>query len=161
MGDFSVFGGDITFYPGDTITFVLENGTSITEDFIALFYSPGSTGPLETGGDFYNFFVLNLLPASYDPDLIINNTFNISASIDASSESSPTDSPTATASDSAASATSTDSTIPPACTDSRNNDAYPTCPDVSQHPGTIDGELYIQISALFILNRRDRVFPER
>ena len=55
---FDVFSGGATFYPGDTITFVLENGTSITDNFLAVYNSPGPTGPLETGGDFYNFFVL-------------------------------------------------------------------------------------------------------
>ena len=60
----------VTLYPGDSITFVLENGTQIGPDpWRALYIDPGPTGPLETGGDFYNFFVLGQYPASYDPDL--------------------------------------------------------------------------------------------
>jgi len=48
-----------TFYPGDTITFKLENGTNLTEQFQATYYDLGDTGPLQTGGDFYNSFVLD------------------------------------------------------------------------------------------------------
>ncbi|KAF4637196.1 hypothetical protein G7Y89_g886 [Cudoniella acicularis] len=67
-----------TFYPGDTITFVLENGTEISDYFQAVYNSRGNTGPLVTGGDFYNYFVLGILPASYDDNLIDNNNVNIS-----------------------------------------------------------------------------------
>lgn len=64
---FNVFSGDTIIYPGDSITFGFENGTNVTEDYLALYWSQGPTGPLETGGDFYNFFVLGWWPASYDP----------------------------------------------------------------------------------------------
>lgn len=64
---FSVFSGNTIIYPGDTITFGFENGTSVTQDYLALYWSQGPTGPLESGGDFYNFFVLGWWPASYDP----------------------------------------------------------------------------------------------
>ena len=58
QGYYSIFAGLGTFFPGETITFVLENGTQVgPENFIAVYNSPGPTGPLETGGDFYNFFV--------------------------------------------------------------------------------------------------------
>lgn len=156
-------GGGATFYPGDTITFVLENGTRITDNFIAIYYSPGNTGPLETGGDFYNYFVLNQLPASYDPDLIINNTFNTSAPDDTSSvETSSAASPTTTTSDSAASATPTDdSGATPTCTDSWNNPAYPECPDLSQDSGSIDGESKHQMHPFLPLIQTVRIFPER
>lgn len=36
-----------------------------TIKFYAVYYDPGETGPLETGGDFYSFFVLGLYPASF------------------------------------------------------------------------------------------------
>ncbi|KAE8441124.1 hypothetical protein EG329_005836 [Mollisiaceae sp. DMI_Dod_QoI] len=73
----NIFTGDATFYPGNTITFVFENGSSLQENFLGVYYSQGSTGPLETGADFFNFFVLGIYPTSYDPDLIDNNTVNI------------------------------------------------------------------------------------
>lgn len=68
QGVYDVFSGGATFYPGDTISAVLENGTVYNDTFLAIYNSPGPTGPLETGGDFYNFFVLGFYPASYDPD---------------------------------------------------------------------------------------------
>ncbi|KAF5527578.1 hypothetical protein CGCA056_v001770 [Colletotrichum aenigma] len=48
QGIFSIFAGASTFFPGETITFSFED-TSLEK----------------TPGDFYNFFVLGLLPASY------------------------------------------------------------------------------------------------
>lgn len=58
QGYYSIFSGFGSFYPGETISFKLENGTQVgPENFIAVYNSPGPTGPLETGGDFYNFFV--------------------------------------------------------------------------------------------------------
>ncbi|KUJ16945.1 uncharacterized protein LY89DRAFT_684938 [Mollisia scopiformis] len=98
----NIFTGDSTFYPGDTITFVFENGTSITEYFLGVYYSQGNTGPLETGGDFFNFFVLGIYPDSYDPDLIDNNTVNITAS-----SASVSDAPEATSTVLSTSGTST------------------------------------------------------
>lgn len=62
---------DLVLYPGDTITIVFENGTQLgPEPFSALYVDPGPTGPLETGGDFYNFFVLGLYPAGFYQDVI-------------------------------------------------------------------------------------------
>ena len=122
QGIFDVFSGGATFYPGDTITFTLENGTSITDNFIAVYNSPGPTGPLETGGDFYNFFVLGFYPASY------NDTSSDSA---ASSSVLPS-SAIATATSTAVSADATPSTW--------NNSAYPVLPDVFQTDlGTFGG----------------------
>ena len=65
--DYSIFESYIEFYPGDTITLGFENGTVLDpEPWVAIYNSPGPTGPLATGGDFYNFFVLGFYPASYD-----------------------------------------------------------------------------------------------
>jgi hypothetical protein len=66
----NVFGGGATFYPGDgsndNLTFTLANTTVVPTNWIA-FYDPSDcTGPLTTGGDFYNYFVLGLIPASYN-----------------------------------------------------------------------------------------------
>ncbi|KAN0067577.1 hypothetical protein V8E54_014446 [Elaphomyces granulatus] len=113
---FNVFSGGATFYPGDTITFGLENGTEIPDHFLAIYNSLGPTGPLETGGDFYNFFVLGFYPASFDPDLVDNNLVNISTT---TPSDTPTPTPTATPSP-----TST-------ATLSWDNSAYPN-PDIAQ-----------------------------
>lgn len=67
QGYFNAFSGNTLFYPGDSISFTLENGTTITEKYLGVYWSQGPTGPLATGGDFYNFFVLGYWPASYDP----------------------------------------------------------------------------------------------
>jgi hypothetical protein len=126
----TVFAGGATFYPGDTITFKLENGTVITDNWKAIYYSQGNTGPLETGGDFFNFFVLGFYPASYDPDLIDNNTVNIT---DLASASSSTSAAAAAPTVAVASAT-------PDCTETWGNLAYPACPDVAQSGlGSDDG----------------------
>lgn len=66
QGFYEVVAGGATLYPGDTYTLSFENGTSHEpQPWLALYNSPGDTGPLETGGDFYNFFVLGFYPASY------------------------------------------------------------------------------------------------
>jgi Peptidase family S41 len=122
-----------TFYPGDTITFKLENGTSLTESFQATYYDLGDTGPLQTGGDFYNSFVLGLLPASYDPDLVDNNNINITAILDdpSSFNATTTDVPSAEPTDPASSE--------PTC-GSWSNLAYPGCADTFQNDlGTFGG----------------------
>lgn len=54
------------FYAGDQMSLSFENGTTVSQRWTALYASPGFTGPLETGGDFYNFFVLGNYPANYD-----------------------------------------------------------------------------------------------
>lgn len=65
---FSTWGGNSMFYPGDELNFLLENGTHISANWLAVYTYSSSTGALETGGDFYNFFVLgvcclyNILP---------------------------------------------------------------------------------------------------
>ncbi|KAF4550210.1 Peptidase family S41-like protein 2 [Elsinoe fawcettii] len=65
QGADSAFGGSASFYPGDNVVFGFEDGTEKRYEFLARYYSPGPTGPLETGGDMFNFFVLGLYPASY------------------------------------------------------------------------------------------------
>ncbi|KAA8566121.1 hypothetical protein MFRU_039g00620 [Monilinia fructicola] len=118
QGFFNVFSGGATFYPGDNISFLLENGTSWTENYLAIYNSPGPTGPLQTGGDFYNFFVLGFYPASYDPD---EDSSEDDSNDDSSIES-------ATSSDAATVA----STIPTPTPTGWNNTAYPEIPDIAQ-----------------------------
>ena len=66
LGIPSLIEGATTLFPGDQITLAFENGT-ITDPipWIAFYHSPGDTGPLATPGDFFNFFVTGLYPASY------------------------------------------------------------------------------------------------
>ncbi|KAL8720877.1 MAG: hypothetical protein Q9225_002322 [Loekoesia sp. 1 TL-2023] len=66
---YSVFESAILVYPGETITIAFENGTQLgPQPWMALYNRIGPTGPLATGGDFCNFFVLGLHPASFDPN---------------------------------------------------------------------------------------------
>lgn len=67
--DYSIFESYVEFFPGDTITLGFENGTTAgPEPWVAVYNSPGPTGPLATGGDFYNFFVLGFYPPSFNPN---------------------------------------------------------------------------------------------
>jgi hypothetical protein len=132
-----------TFYPGDSITFELGNGTTLTELFQATYYDLGDTGPLQTGGDFYNSFVLGLLPASYDPDLIDNNTINITAILEQTdpdiSGAAPTAAPTAASTSTPAATSAAPISSAPAC-GSWSNLAYPDCADTFQDDlGTFGG----------------------
>lgn len=116
-GSFSIFEGYTTFYPGESIALTFENGTQLNPvPWRAYYNNQEDTGPLATGGDFYNFFVLGLYPDSYDP----NNPgqcFKPDADISSNSteDSSTSDSPNST-------------------TTSWSNfsNAYPPKPDVSQ-----------------------------
>ena len=63
----SIWDSHVRFYPGDEIELVMEDGTEYLDYWLALWKEPYTTGPLTTGGDFYNYFVLGLLPASYEP----------------------------------------------------------------------------------------------
>jgi hypothetical protein len=57
-----------TLYPGDTIEYTFKNGSNYTQTWYAYYSETYGTGPLTTGGDFYNFFVLGLWPANYDDE---------------------------------------------------------------------------------------------
>ena len=121
----SIFEGGVTFYPGENITLTLQNGTELGPDpWIAVYNSQGDTGPLATGGDFYNFFVLGLLPASYDD--------TVSATV---SDSSPT---SATSSGDAASS-STATPTPSSWADADGGFAYPDDPFVAQEDLGVTG----------------------
>jgi hypothetical protein len=72
LGDVSVFGGYVDFFPETFLNTTLENGTTDYSFWLALYTEPYPSGPLTTPGDFYNFFVLGELPASYNE----TNTFN-------------------------------------------------------------------------------------
>ncbi|EFQ30867.1 peptidase S41 family protein [Colletotrichum graminicola M1.001] len=68
QGALNIFSGSATFYPGDSLNFTYENPDldDVETSWLAIYNNPEFSGPLTTGGDFYNYFVLGLLPASYD-----------------------------------------------------------------------------------------------
>ena len=89
QGYYSIFGGATTLYPGDELSFTFEDGTNTTVPWLAFYYNPGPTGPLATGGDFYNFFVLGFYPASFNVSEL-NATSTVSSNSSAASTSTPT-----------------------------------------------------------------------
>lgn len=77
QGGLTTFAGGATFFPGDELKFEFENGSSIDTYWLAIYNEVANyTGPLTTGGDFYNYFVLGLVPASFDPTLIVSPTYS-------------------------------------------------------------------------------------
>ncbi|KAH4891136.1 hypothetical protein HBI17_183340 [Parastagonospora nodorum] len=67
QGYLSVF-QRLPLYPGDELSFTFENETSLDTIWLAMYAETALTGPLTTPGDFYNYFVLGLVPAGFDPD---------------------------------------------------------------------------------------------
>ena len=61
---------DGTLYPGNdsdaSLIYTFENGTKRELTWTGVYNSLENPGPLATGGDFYNFFVLGLYPASFN-----------------------------------------------------------------------------------------------
>ena len=91
QGYFSIFGGATTLYPGDELSFAFEDGTNLTVPWLAIYHNPGPTGPLATGGDFYNYFVLGFYPASFNvSELNATSTAPSNASAAATSTPTPT-----------------------------------------------------------------------
>ena len=120
--DYSTLEGQIELYPGDTITLLYENGTQVSDNWGATYDSIGPTGPLATGGDFYNFFVLGFYPASYDPD---TDTPDPCAAQDNTASSSDTSSSTAAASTTTPTPTSWPDSSYPSTADIYQPDLYP------------------------------------
>ncbi|KAI9700942.1 MAG: hypothetical protein M1820_006587 [Bogoriella megaspora] len=89
QGYVAVWSGAAAFYPGDTVTVKFENGTELPIQWQAIYNDPGLTGPLQTGGDFYNFFVLGQYPASVNGDDSDDDSDSPSDSSDGSSTDSP------------------------------------------------------------------------
>lgn len=120
QGDYSIIESYITFYPGDTITFAFENNTQLGPlPWYAIYNSPGPTGPLATGGDFYNLFVLGFYPASYNsstPDPCIAAATSTDSSVSA---------PDSTSSDATATPTSWADTAYPSTADIYQPNRYP------------------------------------
>ncbi|KAF2679354.1 hypothetical protein K458DRAFT_408210 [Lentithecium fluviatile CBS 122367] len=79
----TVWSGAATFYPGDNLTVHFENYTDGDDStwwdtiWVATYNEIANyTGPLSTGGDFYNYFVLGETPASFDPARIVRPIFH-------------------------------------------------------------------------------------
>ena len=94
QGSLSIFQAG-TFFPGKNLTFTFKDRKPINTQWLSIFYSE-ETGPLTTGGDFYNYYVLGLLPASYNPDVqwwptlpVFNNTSSNNNSDDSIQEVPP------------------------------------------------------------------------
>ncbi|QIX02146.1 hypothetical protein AMS68_007663 [Peltaster fructicola] len=66
IGSLNPLTGGGEFYEGESLQIKYKDGSSEEWSWLAYYQSPGWTGPLTTGGDFYNFFVLGLPPANYD-----------------------------------------------------------------------------------------------
>jgi hypothetical protein len=65
LGDLSTFQSGI-LYPGDSLNFTFKDQEPIDTYWLSIYLDREDTGPLATGGDFYNVFVLGLLPESYN-----------------------------------------------------------------------------------------------
>lgn len=132
---YSAFESSILLYPGETITIAFENSTQLDpQPWRALYNSVRPTGPLATGGDFYNFFVLGQYPASFDTNA--PDPCNLTLVADIASE-------TSTITDSSAPPTSTDSTIAIPSATSWLDSSYPSTPDISQQNLYPDGGGFI------------------
>ena len=125
--DYSILEAYVEFFPGDSIALGFENGTKLDPvSWQAIYNSPGPTGPLSTGGDFYNFFVLGFYPASYEPD-----TPDLCATSDNASATSPTSAAAAATSTSSSPTSTSLSEATPSVT-SFPDSAYPNNTDVFQ-----------------------------
>ncbi|KAF2677117.1 hypothetical protein K458DRAFT_320524, partial [Lentithecium fluviatile CBS 122367] len=56
------------FYPGDELIFTFANYSILEARWWAVYRHQSKTGPLSTAGDFFNYFVLGLVPAGFDPE---------------------------------------------------------------------------------------------
>jgi len=126
---YSSFGGNGIFYPGDALNFTFANGSYLDDRWYAIYNGYSDTGPLTTGGDFYNFFVLGLYPASFMEVVETSEDDNSTVTSDST--------PTSTTVDASATATSTDdATLTPSGWDTIG---YPVTADLLQPDLSIYG----------------------
>ncbi|KAK6073582.1 peptidase S41 family protein [Seiridium cupressi] len=64
IGSLTSFSGGATFYEGPWLNFTFANGTTLPTPWVAVYTNTDFTGPLTTGGDYFNYFVLGLTPPS-------------------------------------------------------------------------------------------------
>ncbi|KAL5320096.1 hypothetical protein ACEPPN_013158 [Leptodophora sp. 'Broadleaf-Isolate-01'] len=116
-------GGGATFYPGEDLVIGFKNKTTVTTPWKGIFVGDSEAGPLETGGDFCNSFVLGFWPGSYDPE--------------PDSEDEEDGDETSSLIQSETSATGTSTAIPSPT--SWNNAAYPSADIAQENLGTYGG----------------------
>ncbi|OJD30401.1 peptidase s41 family protein [Diplodia corticola] len=134
QGTLNVFSGGATFYPGDELEFVFKNGSNITTNWLAIYNSVDDTGPLTTGGDFYNYFVLGQYPQAYYDEL--EAAQNATSANDTTSDSNTDDSSSDdTSSDDTSSSDSPENTS----WNFESYGAYPDNPDIVQPDLSIAG----------------------
>lgn len=119
LGMGSTFGWSVPLYPGDDLNFTYANGTLLDTKWLAIYQNDYRTGPLATGGDFYNYFVLGFLPASFTGPEIRQNP-----------------------SDPSGNDTDTGSTVN-ATSWANVSTAYPTNPDIVQPALSVTGGGYL------------------
>ena len=83
VDEWNTFTGGIPLYPGDDVNgddlrIRLEDGTEESWQWLAVYEYLYDTGPLTTGGDFFNYFVLGLAPASRQPDTEVGESIHTS-----------------------------------------------------------------------------------
>lgn len=151
-----------SFYAGDDFSLTFQNGTSTADQPInnkwVAFYSEGNPGALDTGGDFYNYFVLRLPPSSSSQD---DSASPESSALANSSSPIGTDSSAVISTVSSPESSSTFSAAPegspPATSWHADNSAYPADTMVHQEglgqftPGSLTG-YYLADSATAVLS---------
>lgn len=143
-GDLSVV-QSTTLYPGNEINVTMKNNTAASTNWLAIYNEVDDTGPLTTGGDFYNYFVLGLPPAGYDENQPWWPTLE-----DDSSDDSSDDNGTTTPDPYVAACLRGNPSLPNWCNASYG--AYPNDPVVAQSDlsviggGVITGYIYDDIS---------------
>jgi hypothetical protein len=135
QGEFSVFYGATPFYPGDSIEFTFENGSRSWPLYWEATYDiPDDTPAINSGQDFYDFFVLGIFPPDDDGSsasstiAAASSTAVASASSTVAAMSTSAAATSAAASSTIASSYPTDTSMPTGW----GNDAYPNYPDVVQ-----------------------------
>ncbi|KAH9210815.1 hypothetical protein DL95DRAFT_412649 [Leptodontidium sp. 2 PMI_412] len=123
LGHAKYMGGGATFYPGEDLVIGFKNKTTVTTPWKGIFVGDSEAGPLETGGDFCNSFVLGFWPGSYDPE--------------PDSEDEEDGDETSSLIQSETSATGTSTAIPSPT--SWNNAAYPSADIAQENLGTYGG----------------------
>ncbi|ETS73430.1 hypothetical protein PFICI_15035 [Pestalotiopsis fici W106-1] len=66
LNQYTSFSGGATFYEGPLLNFTFANGSTLSTPWVAIYTNTDFTGPLTTGGDYFNYFVLGLVPPSID-----------------------------------------------------------------------------------------------
>ncbi|KAF7532411.1 hypothetical protein G7054_g8000 [Neopestalotiopsis clavispora] len=66
LSQYTTFSGAATFYEGHWLNFTFANGTTLPTPWVAIYTNTEFTGPLTTGGDYFNYFVLGFVPPSID-----------------------------------------------------------------------------------------------